>query len=164
MSKRVFTVSANAVTVVNAAVTLVFINPAATKGFELLRAYVSQKGTTSAAMQRVQIVSQVSAFPTLVSATPAAHSPGDANASSIVGGTAGAAGTCGVNASAEGGGGKTIIVPGTLDVLGEWVWVPTQDERIEMGANISSGLGLYLPDAPAALGGWTAFMTYREIG
>src|SRR5690348_8870991 len=100
---RTFAFGGGGLTLANAAGTLAFINPAAAPNFniEILRVHISQSDNATSAQQRLQFVSQVTAFPTLVSATPRAQHLGDPNASIITGGTAGAAGTCGINASAE---------------------------------------------------------------
>ena len=144
------------------AVTLAFLNPGTTSGFEVLRVWVSQSGTTTQAMVRVQMNTQVSVFPTLVSATPAKTKLSDP-ISLIVGGTAGAAGTCGINASAEGAGAKSVILSDAFNNLSGWLWVPTPQETIIMNAGASSGFGLHLPAAPASLTGWTFGVVYREI-
>src|SRR5437773_9392161 len=96
---REFIVSGAELTVVGAT-TLVFINPAAAPNFNIaiLRAWVGQTANATSAQQRIQLETQVTAFPTLTSATPAKAKRADPNVSIIVGGTAGAAGTSGVNA------------------------------------------------------------------
>ena len=84
---REYVVSGGGQTLANQAVTLVFINPGTTASIEILRAWVSQSGSTTSAQQRVQFNTQVTAFPTLVSATPAKLKISDP-ASVITGGTA----------------------------------------------------------------------------
>jgi len=163
---RTYTVSCSGVTVANQAVTLVFINPATGCGFEVLRVLVSQRTTVvppASTMTPIQLNSQVTAFPTLTSATPAPHAIG-APVSQIVGGTSGAAGTCGVNASAEGAGAKTVILADTFNVLNGFLWVPTPDERIVCEAGAAAGFGVHLPVAPILLTGWTCSVTYVEAG
>jgi hypothetical protein len=163
MSGRTYTVSGGGITVANAAVTLAFVNPSSTVGIRIKRCWVSQTGVTTNAQQRVQLVSQVTAFPTLTSATPAAHSIGGP-VSGITGGTAGAAGTAGINASAEGAGTKTVIIPDTFAIIGSgYLWVPTLEEVIEFPAGAASGFGLYLPVAAGTLTGWSFGVTYQEL-
>src|SRR5208283_1731050 len=147
---REFEVVADNVTTVAAVVTLVFINPAAAPNFNLeyRRHWVGFSGSNTSGQQRVQLVTQVTAFPTLTGATPVKLKPADPNVSIIVSGTAGAAGTCGVNASAEGAGGKTVVHPDIFNVLNGWLYVPGPDEQRVMPAGSASGLGLYLPTAP----------------
>src|SRR5687768_11725408 len=113
---REYTVSAGGITLANQAVTLVFINPASPGvTIEILRCWIAQSANATSAQQRVQLVTQATAFPTLTSATPRKTKINDP-ASGIVGGTAGAAGTAGINASAEGGGTKTVIVEDAFNV------------------------------------------------
>src|ERR1041384_5813299 len=63
-----YTISAGGITVANQAVTLLFLHVGATQSLEVIRCWVSQSGTATGAMQRVQLVTQVTAFPTLTSA------------------------------------------------------------------------------------------------
>lgn len=160
---REFTISAGALTF--AAATEVFINPAAAPNpnIEILRAWLSQSANATSAQQRVQVETQVTAFPTLVSATPAKLKRSDPNASVIAGGTAGAAGTSGITASAEGGGAKTVIFEDNFNVLNGWLYVPTPPETIVMPAGSASGLGIFLPVAPATTTGWALGLNFREV-
>lgn len=146
------------------ATTLVFINPAAAPAvnLEIMRAWIGQSANATSAQQRVQLETQVTAFPTLTSATPAKLKRASA-ASVIAGGTAGAAGTCGINASAEGAGGKTAIFDDAFNVLNGWLWVPTPREIITMPAGSASGFGLFLPVAPTTLTNWTFGVNYAEV-
>jgi hypothetical protein len=161
---REFVVSSAGITLANQAVTLVFINPAAAPNFniEILRCWVGQSANATSAQQRVQLETQVTAFPTLVSATPAKLKRADPNVSIIVGGTAGAAGTAGINASAEGAGGKTVIQEDAFNVLNGWLWVPTPAETIVMPAGSTSGFGMFFPVAAATLTNWAFGVVYRE--
>lgn len=158
-----FAVSAENITVAGAT-TLVFINPAAAPNvnIEIMRCEIGQSANATSAQQRVQLETQVSAFPTLTSATPAKLKRASA-ASVITGGTAGAAGTAGINASAEGAGGKTSIFGMAFNVLNGYLWVPTPREVIVMPAGSTSGFGLFFPSAPATLTGWSAYVTYAEV-
>lgn len=162
---REFSVGGDGLTLANAAVTLVFVNPAAApnSALEFLRMWASQQGSASSAQQRIQVETQVTAFPTLVSATPRSLKHGDATASIITGGTAGAAGTSGINASAEGAGGKTVKFGDNFNVLNGYLWVPTPQEKINMPAGSVSGLGLFLPAAAASLSNWAAGMNFAEV-
>lgn len=162
MPRGTYNLSGAAQTLANQPVTLAFINPGTTCSIELLRAWVSQAANATSAQQRVQISTQVTAFPTLVSATPTKTTTLD-QASAIAGGTAGAAGTCGINASAEGAGSKTVLIPDSFNVLNGWLWVPTPAEVITLPAGSSSGGGLHFPAAPATLTGWSFGFTFREV-
>ena len=160
---REFTVGGENITVAGAT-TLVFINPAAAPNFNIhiLRAWVDQSANATSAQQRVQYETQVTAFPTLTSATPAKLKRADPNVSIIAGGTAGAAGTSGINASAEGAGTKTSIFGGCFNVLNGHLWVPTPEEVIVMPAGSASGFGLFFPAAPGTLTGWTFGVNFAE--
>ena len=159
---REYVISSAGITVAGAT-TLIFINPGTTNSLEILRMWVSQSANATSGQQRIQVETQVTAFPTLTSATPAKLKRGDP-VSAITGGTAGAAGTAGINASAEGAGGKTVIFEDCFNVLNGWLWVPTPRETIIMPASSSSGLGLFFPVAPATLTNWAFGMVYAELG
>jgi hypothetical protein len=160
---REFTIGAGGATVAGAT-TLAFINPAAAPNvnIEILRAWISQSQNATSAQQRAQLETQVTAFPTLTSATPRNLKRAEA-VSVITGGTAGAAGTAGTNASAEGAGGKTSILDEAFNVLNGYLWVPTPRETIVMPAGSSSGFGLFLPVAPATLTNWSWGLNFGEV-
>lgn len=160
---REYNVPATNITLANAAVTLVFVNPGTTCSLEFLRAWAGQSGSAASAQQRVQLSTQVSVFPTLTSQAPVKTKFLDP-ASAITGGVAGAAGTSGINASAEGAGAKTVVIPDAFNVLNGWLWVPTPPETLVMNASAASGLGLHFPAAAASLTGWNAGMMFRELG
>jgi len=154
--------SGGALTLVNAACTVVFLHASATQSLQVLRCYLAQTGTTTIEMVPVQLSTQVSAFPTLTSATPRAHDGW--STSQIVGGTAGAAGTCGVNASAEGGGARTIRWEGAFQNTLGWEWKPnTEDEIWTLQANGASGFGVHIPAALTGRTGWRVSLTFREL-
>lgn len=161
-----YSLNAGGQTVVNAVVTLLFVNPIASPNLDFMfrRFWVGNSNGNTAAQQRVQLVTQVTSFPTLVSATPAKLAIADA-ASLITGNTTGAAGTCGINASGEGAGAKTVIVNDVFTNNNGWLLVLTPEEIIEMCAGSASGLGLYFPVAtgasPATLN-WSFGCTWSE--
>lgn len=161
---REYSVGGDGLTLANQAVTLAFINPAAAPAMnlEIMRLWASQQGSATSAQQRIQAETQVSAFPTLVSATPRKLKFAD-SASVISGGTAGAAGTCGINASAEGAGAKTVMFGDNFNVLNGFLWVATPRETIVMPAGSASGFGLFLPAAAASLSNWAAGLNYGEV-
>lgn len=158
-----YSLVAGGITLANQAVTLTFANPAASPNFDLdfSRFWVGQTNNMASAQQRVQINTQVTAFPTLVSATPTKLVIED-TASILTGATSGAAGTTGINASVEGAGTKTIIWADAFNVVSGWLLVVTPEERIEMCSGAASGLGLHLPVAPGTLTNWVFGMTWRE--
>jgi hypothetical protein len=161
---REFSISSAGNTVVGAS-TLIFVNPAAAPSvnLEFLRFWVGQSANATSAQQRIQLETQVTAFPTLTAATPVKLKPSDPNASVIAGGTAGAAGTAGINASAEGAGAKTVVWEDAFNVLNGWLHVPTPPETRIMPAGSASGLGLFFPVAPATLTNWAFGTVFREI-
>ncbi len=164
---REYTIPMNGVTLVNAACTLVFfqvMTAAPVVAIKLLRAMASQAGSTTSAQVRAQISTQVSSFPTLTSQAPVKQKASDP-ASLLTGGTAGAAGTSGVNASAEGAGSKTVIIPDAFNVLNGHLWVPTPDEQIiETPQATAHGLGYHFPTAPTSLTLWSAALVIAELG
>lgn len=144
---------------------LVFFNPTAAPdpNYYFLRLWASQSGTATSAMQRVQIETQIAAFPTgLTSVTPRQLKTGDAIASLIVGGTGGAVGTVGVNATAENAGVKTVRFGDNFNNLNGYLWVPTPREQISMASGFSAGLGLFFPAGPGTLTGWAVGANYAE--
>lgn len=160
---REYLVGAGGVTLANQAVTLAFVNPGTTCSLEFLRAWAGQTGTVTSAQQRVQFNTQVTAFPTLTSATPSKTKLLDP-VSAITGGTAGAAGTAGTNASAEGAGTKTVILHDTFNNLNGYLWVATPRDTFVMNASAASGFGLHLPVAPGTLTNWQFGLCYAELG
>lgn len=160
---REYNVTAGNVSVTNAATTLVFINPLSTQGFEVIRNWAGQTGTATSAQVWMRTNTQVTAFPTLTSTSPAKLKFNDP-ASGIAGNTNGAAGTSGTNASAEGGGTKTYICYDTANNLNGYLWVPTPNEVIALSAGIASGFGFGFGAAPGSLAGWQFGTTFRELG
>jgi hypothetical protein len=164
---REYCIPAAAVTVANQAVTLVGVqapSAAPVVALEFLRAFCSQAANATSAQQRIQLSTQVSTFPTVTSQAPVQLKSSDP-ASKITGGTAVAAGTSGVNASAEGGGAKTVVYPDAFNVLNGWLWVPTPYETIiESAQSTAHSFGLVFPAAPATLTSWNAGLTFRELG
>lgn len=160
---RTFTISDGGVTIAGAT-TLAFVNPLAAPNVNLaiMRAWIAQSANATSAQQRVQLETQVTAFPTLTSATPSKNNKAEA-ASLIAGGTAGAAGTAGTNASAEGAGAKTVHQQDAFNVLNGFLYVPTPNEVIVMPAGFASGIGLFLPVAPTTLTNWAFGLVFQEV-
>ena len=159
---REYTVTGDNQTVVGGP-TLVFINPKASpsSALEFLRCYCSQRANATSAQQGIRIGTQVTAFPTVVGATPSKQKISDP-ASLIVSGTGGA-GTSGINASAEGAGSKTINYPDNFNVLNGWLWVATPPETMILGAGEASGFGLSMSSTPGTLTGWSFGVVFREL-
>lgn len=160
---REFSISAGGITVAGAT-TLINVNPAAAPNFniEFLRFWVGQSANATSAQQRIQLGNKASVFPTLTSTTPTKLKVADPNASIITGGTAGATGTAGINASAEGAGGFTARWDDAFNVLNGWLFVPTPPETTVYPAGFANSLSLYFPVAPATLTNWAFGLVYRE--
>jgi hypothetical protein len=158
-----FVLSAAGQTLANQVVTLIFLNPPAAPAADLIftRFWIGQSANVTSAPQRVQLNTQVTAFPTLVSATPA-KLWNAGGASSLTGNTTGAAGTSGINASGEGAGAKTVIWNDVFNNVNGWLLVLTPDEQIEQSAGSASGLGLHLPVAAVPLTNWAFGTTWNE--
>lgn len=125
----------------------------------LLRAWVGQQASETSDQLGVMIALKASAFGTYTSTTPQGHFVGG-RVSGIVGGTAGAEGTAGTDASAEGAGTVTPIIYDGFNNLNGWLWVPTPEERIMVPAD--TAVILKIVGTPAALGNWSAGITYME--
>lgn len=146
------------------ATTLFAIRPTTTTSIEILRLWVSQSANATSAQQRIQVATQAAALPTMtIGVTPQKIKPGDP-VSGIVSGTAGAAGTSGINASAEGGGTRTVISDDAFNVLNGWLWVPTPRETIIIPASFASIFVIWFPTAPTTTSGWTFGCTFAELG
>jgi hypothetical protein len=161
---REFMVSTGGITVVGAT-TLIAFQPAAAPAvnIETLRFWVSQSANATSAQQRVELATKASVFPTLTTYTPSKLKVADANASTLVGGTAVVPGSVGINASAEGAGTQTIIMDDAFNVLNGWLHVPTPAETRVFPASYASGVELYFPVTPGTTTNWAFGMIYREI-
>jgi hypothetical protein len=157
-----YSVSVGGITPTPAACTLAFVNPGTSRSLAFLKAWAGQSVNATSAQQRIQLNTQVTAFPTLTSTAPVPHTLSDP-ASVITGGTAGAAGTSGTNATAEGGT-KTIIVHDTFNVLNGFLWQPTPKDIIVLNASASSGFGLHVPVAVNPPGAWSWGITFEQLG
>src|SRR3954465_3919973 len=133
MADRTYSVSGDNQTVV-AAPQLVFLNPSAggagIPGFEVLRAWASQRANATSAQQGARLGTKVTAFPTLVSATPAKVGGLGLPTANLTGNTTGAAGTAGINSSANGGGTEIKMVADNFNVLNGWLYIPTPTETM----------------------------------
>lgn len=157
-----YSLTAAGITVAN--LTLTFVNPIAAPNSDLIfkRFWIGQSNNMASAQQRVQLSTQVTPFPsTLTSATPTKLYNSD-GASVITGGTAGAAGTSGINAVSEGSGTKTVFWADTFNVVNGWLFVALPEETVKMGSGSANGLGLVMPIAPATLTNWAFGCSWIE--
>ena len=163
---REYTITGDNITIANSnPVTAVFINPAAAPSCSIAirRCWISQRANATSAQQGVGMCRQPTSFPTLTSKTPVAVKQYD-SASQITGNTTGAAGTCGINASAEGAGSKTYFYNDNFNVLNGWLWVASSlEEEIVLQAGGASGFGLIFTSTAGTLTGWSFGVLYREM-
>ena len=146
------------------AFTLLMLNPPGTPAPEFLfyRFWISQQASTTSAQARVEVVVQASAWPTVVSATPQQLKRGD-QVASLVAGVAGQCivAKCGINASAEGGGSRTVLWGDNFNVLNGWLWSPTPREVVSIPPG-TSPIALYIPTALTTTGNWAVGANYAE--
>lgn len=163
---REYTISGDNLTVSGSPI-VVWANPnaggAGIPGFEVLRAWASQRANATSAQQGVALGTKVTAFPTVVSATPAKTKLGDPTAA-LVGNTTGAAGTCGVNASANGAGTEILVIGDNFNVLNGYLWVPTPNETFMFMPGGTSGFFHKFTSTPGTLTSWSFGIVYRELG
>lgn len=161
---REYTVEFDNITVAGAS-TLVFINPASGQTIEIVRCWTSQRANATSAQVGIELGFKASVFPTLTSSAPTPLKSSDP-ASQITGGTAGAAGTSGINASAEGAGTTTPKYNDNFNALQGWLWTPSFSggESYMLNSAASKGFYMKFSAAPATLSGWSGGITFREIG
>jgi len=126
----------------------------------LLRAWCGQQASEVSDQLGVIIGQKASAFGTYTSTTPTPHFIGG-QVSGIVGATTGAEGTAGTDASAEGAGTVTPIIYDGFNNLNGYLWLPSEREQIIIPAD--TAIILKIVGTPAALGNWSAGMTYEEL-
>ena len=162
---REYSLNAKAQTVV-AAPQMTFLNPpaggVAGAGAEMIRAWASQNANATSAQQGVKTFTKVTAFPTMVGATPSPLKVTDP-ASKFTSGTGGV-GTAGVNSSANGAGAEVDIYPDNFNVLNGWLWVATPTETIVVMPGGTSGMGSAFVGTPGTLTGWSFGCVFRELG
>lgn len=162
---REYIVQGQNITIANAGVTLALINPPAGRAIEIVRAWAAQAGSIVSAQAEIALGFKVTAFPTLTSATPEKTKPSDP-VSFITGGTAGAAGTAGINASVEGGGAFTVKYPDVFNILQGWLWTPSLNggESFILSGADSTAFAMKFRAAPSVLTGWSFGIAFRELG
>jgi len=126
----------------------------------IYRMTCSQSGTSTSQQLAVRWGLKASAFGTFTSTTP---SPVVLNgvASAITGSTSNAASSCGTDASANGAGTLTVMGQEGFNNLNGWLWVPTPDEQILVGPDLT--FVLQLQGTPTTLTGWNATLFFEDI-
>jgi len=162
---REYSLNAKSQTVV-AAPQMTFLNPpaggVAGAGAEVIRAWVSQNANATSAQLGFNMGTKVTAFPTMVGKTPAPLKIVDP-ASKFVSGT-GAAGTAGINSSANGAGAEIDIYPDNFNALNGYLWVATASETLVVMPGGTSGIFTQFVGTPGTLTGWSWGVIFRELG
>lgn len=167
---REFVISISNSTVISAT-TLILLTPASAPNpsIEFLRFWVGQSANATSVQQRIQVLTQISSWPTVAAFTPAKLKRAEPNASVITSFVSNTIGNAGINATVEGGGTKSLVIEDAFNVLNGWLYVPTPPEAIMMGANppvtvaTAAGLELFFPTAPTTLTGWSWGTNFREV-
>lgn len=157
MARGIYTLSGDNITIANSApLTLILLRPTAARGYALRRAWCSQRGTAAQQMLGIKLgYRTLTTVPTLTSKAPVATFDADV-ASVFAGGTAAAAGTGGINASAEGTGATTDVVVDNFNNVSGWLWFPSdpKGELVCVGGS-ATPLVMQLLTAPTTLTGWS---------
>lgn len=126
----------------------------------IYRLSCSQSGTSTSQQLAVRWGLKASAFGTYTSTTPAPTEIG-AVASAIAGSTSNAASSSGTDASANGAGTLTVLDQQGFNNLNGFLWVPTPEERILVGPDLT--FCFQLQGTPTTLTGWNATVTFEEV-
>jgi hypothetical protein len=126
----------------------------------IIRMTCGQSGTSTSQQLGIRWGLKASAFGTFTSTTPAPVAIGTV-ASGIAGSTSNAAASSGTDASANGAGTLTVLGQDGFNNLNGWLWVPTPEERIIVGPDLSFVLALV--GTPTTLTGWNASLTFMEL-
>lgn len=123
------------------------------------RMWCSQAGTATSQQLAVRWGLQASAFGTFTSTTPAPLKI-NAVASGIAGSTSVAAASAGTDSSANSGGTFTTLGQDGFNNLNGWLWVPTPEDQIWVGPDLT--FCLQLQGTPTTLTNWSAGITFAE--
>jgi tripartite-type tricarboxylate transporter receptor subunit TctC len=126
----------------------------------ILRMACGQSGTSTSQQLAVRWGLKASAFGTYTSTTPAPTAVGTV-ASAITGSTSNAASSCGTDASSNGAGTLTVLGQEGFNNLNGFLWVPTPEERIWVGPDLT--FCFQLQGTPTTLTGWNATLTFQEM-
>lgn len=166
---RTYTISTGAVTI-SAATTLICIRPNTSQAVTVVRATLTQRGTTTSEQVRVQLGRKASAYATGLTSVNvggatqpllAKHNESDA-ASAITGGTTAAAGTAGTASTTEGAGGFTPVIDEVFNNINGFVWLPSVDEQLVFAAGSAEAFVMRVPTAPTGTTNWHATVTFQE--
>ena len=127
---------------------------------EILRIEVSQGGTATSQQLGIQCGLRASTFGTYTATTPVPTIIGTV-ASAIAGSTSNAASSCGTDASALSAGALTVLFGGGFNNLNGYLWVPTPEERVFVGMDLTFQVKLI--GTPTTLTNWYAYLTFREL-
>lgn len=127
---------------------------------QILRISCSQSGTATSQQLSVRWGLKASAFGTFTSTTPAPTAIGTV-ASAIAGSTSNVASSAGTNASANGAGAFTVLGQEGFNNLNGFLWVPTPEERIWVGPDLTFVVALV--GTPTTLTNWNASLTFQEM-
>lgn len=150
MASGRYTVLAEAQTI-STAITILELTAASTAALELYRAWISQGGSTTSAMARIQILRKSGTI--TGTATPPTANPLEVGMPAF-------GGTVKWKATAEGTDGA-VIYSDSFNVLNGWLWLPVPEERIMVPP--SGIIALKFPAAPASHA-FTYGLSFREIG
>jgi tripartite-type tricarboxylate transporter receptor subunit TctC len=126
----------------------------------IIRMSCGQTSTTTSAQLAVRWGLKASAFGTYTSTTPAPTAIGTV-ASGISGSTSNAAASAGTDASTNGAGTLTVLGYEAFNNLNGFLWVPTPEERIVVGPDLT--FVFQLQGTPSVLSGWSADLTFMEL-
>lgn len=162
---RKYIVQGKNLTVANGATTLVAINPGAGRVIKVMRSWCSQNANNLSVQCAIELGLKAAAFSTLTSQAPQKLETSDP-ASLIVGGTAGAAGTSGINATVEGAGATVPLYSDAFNALQGWLWLPSAalDEEIIVSGADAQAIYLKFTQAPATLTNWNFGIEFKELG
>lgn len=126
----------------------------------IVRMSCGQSGTSTSQQLGIRWGLKASAFGTMTATTPAPVMIGTV-ASALTGSTSNAASSAGTDSSANGAGTLTVLGQDGFNNLNGWLWVPTPEERIVVGPDLS--FVLQLQGTPTTLTGWNAQLTFMEL-
>ncbi len=144
---------ARAAITVSTAITIMQIKAGSSRALDLIRASVSQRGSTTSVQESLQILRKTAAA-TVTALTPVLLR--GAGAADAAGGVA----ATGHTATAEGTDGDILYQEG-FNVLNGFLYLPVPEERPRVPAG--GFIALKFPDAPASQA-WKIAMVFGELG